>query len=413
MRRTVNFTQKILDSFTCPKGKNDAYLKDTGQPGLLFRVRASGHQSFEVRRKLHGRAKRTKIGDYPITPIASARSKARDALTLYDRGIDPVAAKRAEKAAGVTLGECLSDYLESRSGLKPSTRKAYLATVSQYLSDWLNRPISLITRDAVESRHKKIGKVSESRANTTMRILRAVFNYAIAKYENERGEPVFVHNPVARLSHVKAWYSESRRRTYLNKQQIPVWFDVVDSLPEWIVDARADPDTIRDYLILVLFTGLRRREASNLRWEDVDLVNDTLRIPEESAKNKQEHVLPLPNYLASMLRDRKANNSSFVFPSRLTNKPIAEPKRMIHAIREQCGFHFTVHDLRRTFATIAEEAGVRDYTLKRLLNHKGGRDVTAGYYVPDVEALRDPMNNICSHLLNIAGILTEEEMGNL
>jgi integrase len=402
MPKPVHFTKAILDNFTCPEGKNDAYLKDSGQPGLLFRVRASGHRSFEVRKKLHGKANRTKIGDYPITPIAKARSKARDALTFYDKGIDPDAAERAEKAAKVTLGECLTDYLESRSSLKPNTRTAYAATISQYLSDWLNSPINLITRDAVEARHRKIGKDSESRANTTMRILRAVFNYAIAKYENERGEPLYIHNPVARLSHVKAWYPETRRRAYLNKEKIPIWFDAVDSLPEWMLDPRVDTETIRDFLKLVLLTGLRRREASNLRWENVDLDNDTLSIPGSVTKNKKEHVLPLPTYLIDMLGHRKANGSSFVFPGKIENTPISEPKRIIEAVRQKCGFHFTLHDLRRTFATMAEDAGVRDYTLKRLLNHSGGRDVTAGYYVPDVAALRDPMNRICSHILNIS-----------
>ncbi len=404
MQKPVRFTKEILDGFTCPEGKNDAYLKDTGQPGLLFRVRASGHRSFEVRKKLHGRAKRTKIGDYPITPIAKARSKARDALICYDRGIEPDAAKRAEKAADVTLEECLSDYLDSRSGLAPSTRKSYAATVNQYLSDWLSRPISLITRDAVEARHKKIGKYSETRANTTMRILRTVLNYAIAKYENEAGEPIFVHNPVARLGHVKAWYPESRRRTHLNKQQIPIWFEAVDTLPEWMLDKRTEPETIRDYLKIVLFTGLRRREASNLRWEDIDLHNGILSIPGSVTKNKKEHVLPLPTYLVDMLGFRIGNGSSFVFPGKIENRPISEPKRIIVAIRQKCGFYFTVHDLRRTFATMAEESGVRDYTLKRLLNHSGGRDVTAGYYVPDIDALRQPMDKICKHILSLTGL---------
>ena len=407
MPKPVHFTKEILDNFTCPEGKNDAYLKDSGQPGLLFRFRASGHRSFEVRKKLHGRANRTKIGDYPITPIAKARSKARDALTFYDKGIDPDAAERAEKAANVTLGECLTDYLESRSSLKPNTKTAYAATTSQYLSDWLNRPISLITRDAVEARHRKIGKDSEARANTTMRILRAVFNYAIAKYENEKGEPLYVHNPVARLSHVRAWYPESRRRTYLNRQQIPVWFEVVDTLPEWLLDNRTDPETIRDYLKLVLFTGLRRREASNLRWKDVDLVNHILTIPGGNTKNKKEHILPLPNYLAAILGRRESYRGPFVFPGKIENRPISEPKRIIVAIRQKCGFHFTLHDLRRTFATMAEEAGVRDYTLKRLLNHSGGRDVTAGYYVPDVDALRDPMDKVCRQILNLTDLAAE------
>jgi len=402
MSKSVNFTKKILDDFQCPSGSVEAYLIDTGQPGLHFRVRASGHRTFEVRRKLHGRAKRTKIGNYPGTAIEEARKKARDALTLYDRGVDPNVAKRAERVATVTLGDCLQDYLKSHSALRKSTRSAYEATINQYLSDWLNRPLKDITRDVVESRHRRIGKTSQTRANTTLRILRAVFNYAMAKYENELGEPVFVHNPVARLSHVKAWYPETRRKTYLNKQQIPIWFEAVESLPNWLLDPRTDPKTMRDYLKFVLLTGLRRREASSLLWENVDLENGSITILEDVAKNKHEHVLPLPDYLQSLLavRDRKQN--PFVFSGHKADRPIAEPKRVIEAIRERCGLHFTIHDLRRTFSTVAEEAGVRDYTLKRLLNHKGGRDVTAGYYVPDIDALRDPMNRICERILHFA-----------
>ena len=139
MPNPVNFTKQVLDAFVCPAGKNDAYLKDTGQPGLLFRVRASGHRSFEVRRKLNGRARRTKIGDYPKTPISKARIEARTALTLYDRGILPATHEKAEKALNITLEQCLNDYLESRVNLRPSTEKSYEATINQYLADWLNR----------------------------------------------------------------------------------------------------------------------------------------------------------------------------------------------------------------------------------------------------------------------------------
>jgi integrase len=402
MSQSTNFTKEILDRFQCPEGKSEVYLQDTGQPGLLFRVRASGHRSFEVRRKLNGRASRTKIGNYPSTKIAEARRKARQALTQYDRGVHPDAAKRAERAVDVTLEECLQDYLDSRSSLKDSTKDSYSATLNQYLSDWLSFPISSISRDSVEKRHRKIGEISQTRANTTMRILRAVLNYAIAKYEDEKGEPIFVHNPVARLSQVKAWFTESRRRSYLNQQQIGKWFEAVDTLPRWMVDPRSDPKTMRDFLKLVLFTGLRRREASNLCWSDIDMVNETLTIPADQTKNKQEHVLPLPSYLVSMLNERVVEGEIFVFPGRKKGKPLSEPKRVIEAIRERTAIQFTIHDLRRTFATMAEEVGVRDYTLKRLLNHSGGRDVTAGYYVPDVQALRKPMKRICDHILNIA-----------
>lgn len=42
------------------------------------------------------------------------------------------------------------------------------------------------------------------------------------------------------------------------------------------------------------------------------------------------------------------------------------------------GVQFCFHDLRRTFITIAESLGVPHYSLKALLNHSMGNDVTFG-----------------------------------
>jgi len=39
-------------------------------------------------------------------------------------------------------------------------------------------------KDMVETKHTKIGKKSIYRANGSMRLLRALFNYAIGAYEN-------------------------------------------------------------------------------------------------------------------------------------------------------------------------------------------------------------------------------------
>lgn len=68
------------------------------------------------------------------------------------------------------------------------------------------------------------------------------------------------------------------------------------------------------------------------------------------------------------------------------------------------GIHFTVHDLRRTFITIAEGLDVSAYALKRLMNHKMNGDITAGYIVTDVERLRKPMQQITDYFLKCMGV---------
>ncbi len=75
-----------------------------------------------------------------------------------------------------------------------------------------------------------------------------------------------------------------------------------------------------------------------------------------------------------------------------------EPRKAMLKVAELAGVTFTVHDLRRTFATTAESLDLPAYALKRLLNHKMTHDVTAGYIMHDVERLRKPMQRISDYL---------------
>jgi integrase len=65
---------------------------------------------------------------------------------------------------------------------------------------------------------------------------------------------------------------------------------------------------------------------------------------------------------------------------------------------------FTVHDLRRTFITIAEGLDIPAYALKRLLNHKISHDVTGGYVIADAERLREPMQKVTDFILKTANV---------
>ncbi|MGZ0019152.1 hypothetical protein [Nitrosomonas sp. wSCUT-2] len=75
---------------------------------------------------------------------------------------------------------------------------------------------------------------------------------------------------------------------------------------------------------------------------------------------------------------------------------------MAKVIKES-GISFTIHDLRRTFLTVAESLDIPAYAVKHLANHKMSNDVTAGYIVTDVERLRQPMQKITDYILKCAG----------
>jgi len=65
------------------------------------------------------------------------------------------------------------------------------------------------------------------------------------------------------------------------------------------------------------------------------------------------------------------------------------------------GLSFMLHDLRRTFITVAESLDISYAALKRLLNHSDGNDVTGGYLQITTDRLREPMEQISLKLMEL------------
>ena len=102
--------------------------------------------------------------------------------------------------------------------------------------------------------------------------------------------------------------------------------------------------------------------------------------------------------------------SPYVFPGGGKTGYNVEPRKVMKKIVALSGVTFTLHDLRRTFITVAEGLDIPAYALKRLLNHKMNHDVTAGYIIMDVERLRKPMQQITNHLLKLMGVQKSAEV---
>ena len=100
-----------------------------------------------------------------------------------------------------------------------------------------------------------------------------------------------------------------------------------------------------------------------------------------------------------MQRYLERTDSPFVFPGDGIKGYLNEPRKQMNKVIEESGVEFTLHDLRRTFITVAESLDISGYALKRLANHKMANDVTAGYIISDVQRLREPMQRITNFLL--------------
>ncbi|MFL0797049.1 MAG: integrase family protein [Cellvibrionaceae bacterium] len=389
----AKLTKSYIDRLPIPEKKPDgkatqAIYRDESLVGFGLLVGSGGTKSFFVERRVNGRVKRISLGRYGHLTPQQAKLKAQEMLGEIAMGNDPVAKKKAYQAQSITLQQSFDDYLDTRKSLKPRTVKDYQACMGCYLPDWQSKRMIDITKDMVEARHKEIGKRTEAKANNTMRILRAVFNHAIAKYEDDSGDSILTVNPVDRLSKNRAWYKVERKRSLIKAHELSGWYQATLKL---------NNEVSRDYLHFLLFTGLRKMEAATLRWDQVSFEDRTFTICD--TKNSEPHTLPLTDYLIELLHRRKSENSSpWVFKSPLSDGHIREPRGSVDKITKYLGKPFALHDLRRTFITIAESLDIPAYALKRLVNHKDSGDVTAGYIVSDVERIRLPMSKISNFI---------------
>jgi integrase len=387
-----------------PSGKQTLYW-DTELKG--FGVLCSGttnSKTYVVQRDVKGKARRVTVGPVNVLSFDEAREGAKRELALMYQGIDPKAHRRALSAQGVTLRQTLEGYLQTRKNLGEKTATDYRRFVERHLSDWLDKPLRDITPEIVEAQHRSIkegvetrGKVSGAKghasANGTMRVLRLLWNYAAERQDG------FPENPVKRLR--RAWYPDERREQYIKPSDLPAFYEAVDKLPNQIQ---------RDYILLALFTGLRRSEAATLRWDDVDLKDQVIRLPAERTKGRRKLDLPMSDFVADLLiaRRRIGQDGPFVFPASSRSGHIEEPRFALDGIQKTTGVKVRMHDLRRTFITVAEGTDMSPYALKALVNHSLGRDVTAGYIQLGPERLREPMQRVTDRLKQLIGVTGPE-----
>jgi integrase len=371
--------------------KNQELFWDTELAGFGLRVtRAS--KTYIVEKRVNRRTVRARIGRHNQIPTDRARKMAQKLIYEMTEGKDVNARKKAIQGESITLQQAFDEFLKKRD-LKERTIWDYQRAMDISFKSWKRKRIIDVTREMVSRHYTKLGdQIGKAQANQSMRFLRSLINFAAGQYENGDGKPLIKDNPVSIITQTKTWYRVERRQTIIKNHDLASWFEAVDSL---------NGDLVKDYLKVLLFTGLRRQEAMKLRWDQVDLKAKTLTITD--TKNRNPLTLPFGPFILKLLKDRKqdATDSPFVFPGTGKTGHLVESKYQTAQVTKESGIKFCLHDLRRVFINTAESLDISSYAVKQLVNHSIGGDVTAGYMVSDPERLRKPMERIETHLLRL------------
>jgi integrase len=256
-----------------------------------------------------------------------------------------------------------------------------------------------IKRKVQQKKHPSNIDAGKAQAAKCMKYLTALCNHAMA--EEVEGERLLTENPCDVLKQKKIDMRIKSRSSYLDKEDLRAVVEELSHVhhPDYSKQKiRLTSTTIADFLTLLIFTGLRRNEAASLEWNDINFSDRYFTV--RDTKNDTDHVVPMVAQVESILQRRYEaddKHKQWVFPANRGEGHLREPRTQIGRLREITGVNFMCHDLRRTFATVADSFGLDRSAVKRAMNHKTN-DVTEGYIQTRDENLRKTFESIAQEI---------------
>jgi integrase len=364
---------------------------DASLPGAFgLRVSASGVKSWQIMYRVAtsgGRPKqrRMALGTYPAFGLSEAREKAREALKLVGRGIDPAEARNADQRAAAsipTVGEAVAEFIEKYARPKNRSWRDTERIFSRFvIARWGDRLLPSITRaDVIAMLDEIVDGGAPYMANRVLAAIRKFWNWCLEKGKTET-------SPVA---HIKAPGKEKSRDRVLADNEINVIWSASDDLG-W---------PFGPLIKILLITGQRLREVAGMRWVDLDLDRGVWTLPREQTKADRLHEVPLSPFAQEVLAQIPHIGGDYVF-STTGYSPVSgfsKAKARLDTLilrAEQDGkcesdanpslsmdlAPWRLHDLRRTVASGMARLRIDPWVVEKVLNHATGQlSGVAGVY---------------------------------
>jgi hypothetical protein len=321
-------------------------------------------------------AAQVKLGEFGDLSTREARSKAKDALGSIARGQRPGETPRTITGS-VTLRQAWERYRDAhmkRKGRNAGTIENYRDHMERLFEDWLDKPLARLGRqpNLVLERHDKITEENGPYiANGSMRSLRAVYNHA--RKSNTDLPPV---NPVTAID----WNKERRRNTGMG----------MNDVGDWLKELRAFPNPLRrEFHLLTLLSGSRPTALKNVRIEHIDLRRRLVNIPRPKGGEEKAFDIPLSRpMILCIIRAIRLGRILYPEQARIWLFPAeSETGHLVEHKEERGVLSKWGNDLRQSYRTLAQAAGVSELDVHLLMNHSLP-GVNAGYITRD-KLLRD------------------------
>ena len=370
----------------------DVYKID-GAPYLFIRVLRDS-KVFFYQRTIRRQQKKHTIGAFPSVTIADARKATEAYSARYALGEDVAETERKEKGIW-TVGDTWQRYRaknERKGGKSLQTLDTYWKL---HFSKWQNRKLDTVSDGMADDlQNRLIEKRSGATVNRVIATARALFNFAIKSKSSAFDGP----NPFNGLDK----QPEKSRTQRIYRKQIPAFFAALEQVSP----------TMKDFILLAVYTGRRAGEIRSMRWVDVDLDSASWLIPDPKAGEPQVAAL-VPEAMEILLKRRRTVSGKWVFAADTAGGYMAKGgyRKAWVKVRDIAGLQgIRFHDLRRSVASIAFEMGASQQVVGEMLGHKDSSTTERIYKTISNEAQRQVAANSAKAWTEAAKCMTSAPM---
>jgi integrase len=337
-----------------------AEYPDAGCPGLYLVVQPTGARSYAHRyRDRNGKPRKDTL---EVGSLAAARAAVAAARLRLERGADPAPVRhlvapfqhpRTNDSVVVLAAQFLE--LHAKRKTRPSTAWATERVFNRIvLPAWRGRSIHDIKRRDVIDLVEQIDTDRPYLANRTLGTLSKFYNWLIARDEIQASPVAGVERPFREQVRVRALTDPELRALWL---------------------ACEGDGPFGDALKVLVLTGARRNEVSQMQWPEIDEKRRLWVLPASRSKNHREHAVPLSSQAWTLVQAQsRFLGCDFVFTAD-GRRPVTgwdKAKTRISAKAGIAAEGWRLHDLRRTCASGMQRLGVPVPVIERALNHLSG-----------------------------------------
>lgn len=356
--------------------------------GLQLLIKTSGKKVWQYRYFRPYNQKRAKLtfGPYPEVTLADARQRRHEARTLLAKDIDPYTHQQSLRRQAL---EAQSNTFKIVAGQWLQLKKS--SVTADYASD--------IWRSLEKDIFPAIGeiRITDIKAPTLVQAIQPVQSRGALETVRrlcQRINEVMIYAMNVGLIDTAPSINISKAFEKPQKKHMPSIRP--DQLPQLMQTMRLASIELptRCLFMWQLLTLTRPSEASDTRWQEIDLDAREWRIPAERMKMKRAHIVPLSVQALAVLELMRPLSSQreYVFSSRI--KPLQPmSSQTVNAALKRAGLGgiLVSHGMRSIASTALNEQGFPPDVIEAALAHVDKNEVRRAYNRSDYLEQRRPM----------------------